>query len=289
MKDEIINFAKKQLTEYQPRDDYKELLQLSIVFLGGELENGVPFKKPAGPHRARWMAKSIYSLKIFLFREQFRLTKHEEKGLREICIFTVLIYIKYWFQAPSACSAPRNDLELLKDLKKYEDVNPVIARKAINKVCGHLWYVSEELIALSFFDDKVGNETKKKMVEALKKEGADFCPKRINVDIENIGNKNLEDFVTSNTKRFFSITGLSSDFLKKKVEDWIKDKEYIQSKEIVTKFKVVNDTAERGVSLIQEYNKILTLDEDQKQYILLLVKSFRQKFPNYKKATFLSA
>lgn len=127
------------------------------------------------------------------------------------------------------------------------------------------------------------------MVEALKKEGADFCPKRINVDIENIGNKNLEDFVTSNTKRFFSITGLSSDFLKKKVEDWIKDKEYIQSKEIVTKCKVVNDTAERGVSLIQEYNKILTLDEDQKQYILLLVKSFRQKFPNYKKATLLSA
>lgn len=65
------------------------------------------------------------------------------------------------------------------------------------------------------------------MVEALKKEGAKFCTKRINVDIENIGNKNLADFVTSNTKRFFSITGLSSDFLKKKVEDWIKDKEYI--------------------------------------------------------------
>lgn len=93
MKDEIINFAKKKLTEYQPRDDYKELLQLSIVFLGGELENGVSFKMPAGLHRARWMAKCIYSLKILLFREQFRLTKHEEKSLLEIFIFTVLIYI----------------------------------------------------------------------------------------------------------------------------------------------------------------------------------------------------
>lgn len=289
-KDEIIEFATEQLTEYQPRDDYKELLQLSILFLGGELENGVSFKKPAGLHRARWMAKSIYSLKIFLFREQFRLTKHEERGLREICIFTVLIYIKYWFQAPSASSAPRNDLELLKDLKNYEKVNPVIARKAMHKVCGHLWYVSEELVALSFFDDKVTNETKNKMVEALKKEGVEFCPKRIVVvDVENIRDKNLEDFVTSNTKRFFSITGMSSDFLKKKVEDWINDKEYINSKEIVTKLKVVNDTAERGVSLIQEYNKILTLNEDQKQYILLLVKSFRQKFPNYKKATLLTA
>lgn len=179
------------------------------------------------------------------------MTKHNDKGLQEICIFTVLIYIKYWFQAPSASSAPKNDLELLKDLKKYEKVNPDIARKAMNKICGHLSYVSEEL-ALSFFDDKVTNETKNKMVEALKKQGAEFCPKRITVDVENICDKNLEDFVTSNTKRFFSFTGMSSDFLKKKVEDWINYKKYIKSKEVITKLKVVNDTAQRGVSLISE-------------------------------------
>lgn len=127
------------------------------------------------------------------------------------------------------------------------------------------------------------------MVEALKKEGAEYSPKRINVDLDTISKKNLEDFVSSNTKRFFSITGISSDFIEKEVEDWDADKEYMKSKGIVKSLKVVNDIAERGVALIQEYNKILTLNEDQKQYLLLLVKTFRQKFPNYKKSTLLSA
>jgi hypothetical protein len=67
------------------------------------------------------MAKAIYSLKVYLFREQFKLTKKEEKGIREICVFTVRVYVKFWFQAASACRAPRNDQ--LKDLKKYEKLN----------------------------------------------------------------------------------------------------------------------------------------------------------------------
>ena len=33
--------------------------------------------------------------------------------------------------------------------------------------------------------------------------------------------------------------------------------------------RVVNDVAERGVALTQEYNQILTKDEEQKQILLL--------------------
>jgi len=32
-------------------------------------------------------------------------------------------------------------------------------------------------------------------------------------------------------------------------------------------FSIVNDTAERGVKLIQDFNAILTNDEDQKQFL----------------------
>ena len=34
IKDDTITFAKKQLEEHQPRDDYKELLELTIIFVG---------------------------------------------------------------------------------------------------------------------------------------------------------------------------------------------------------------------------------------------------------------
>ncbi|GBP27014.1 hypothetical protein EVAR_11247_1 [Eumeta japonica] len=141
----IISFAQDQLNRYQPRDDYKELLNLTIIYLGGIPEKGVSFRMPAGLHRARWMAKAIYCLKIFLFRHQFKLSKREETAIKEICVFTVSIYVKYWYQAPSACAAPRNDLQLLKDLVSFQNINKAMSQNAIHKILGHLWYLSEEL------------------------------------------------------------------------------------------------------------------------------------------------
>lgn len=114
-----ISFAEKQLNDYQPRDDYRELLKLTIIFLGGVSNNGISFRAPAGLHRARWMAKAIYCLKLFMFRDQLKLTKRELKTITEICVFVVTIYVRCWFQTPVATSAPRNDLWLLKNLKKF--------------------------------------------------------------------------------------------------------------------------------------------------------------------------
>jgi hypothetical protein len=61
----MISFAQKQLKQFQPRDDYKELLNLTIIFLGGTPEKGISVRTPAGLHRATWMAKANSSLKFF--------------------------------------------------------------------------------------------------------------------------------------------------------------------------------------------------------------------------------
>ena len=53
--------------------------------------------------------------------------------------------------------------------------------------------------------------------------------------------------------------------------------------------KVVNDTAERGIALIQSYNSALTKDETQKQYLLQLVSSHRKQFPAQTKAAVMNA
>lgn len=158
--DSTILFAEKQLNVYQPRDDYKELLKLTIIFLGSVPNKGISFRAPAGLHRARWMAKTIYCFKLFMFKDQFKLTKRELKAITEICVFVVIIYVKYWFQAPVASSAPRNDLWLLKNLKSFENINKNMSKKALTKLLGHLWYLSEELVALAFFDDEVSFESK---------------------------------------------------------------------------------------------------------------------------------
>ena len=102
-----------------------------------------------GPSR---MAKAMYCLKIFLFKHRFKLMKKEEKAVKDICIFTAIIpvYIKYWFQASVGCSAPRNDLQLLKDLASFESINETMAKVAMKKILRHLRYSSEELVSFAF-------------------------------------------------------------------------------------------------------------------------------------------
>ena len=48
---------------------------------------------------------------------------------------------------------------------------------------------------------------------------------------------------------------------------------------------VANDTAERGVKLIQKFNGLLTSNEEQRQFLLQCVENHRKQFPDCKKAT----
>ena len=52
--------------------------------------------------------------------------------------------------------------------------------------------------------------------------------------------------------------------------------------------KVVNDSAERGIALIQKYNETLTKDEDQKQFLLRFVQRHRQFYPSSSKAAMMA-
>ena len=70
-KDDVIMFAFGQREKFQPRDDYCELLQLVIIFLGGtpHCEYGfgtlAPFTGLVG-----WQGP-LYSIKMWLFYKQY--------------------------------------------------------------------------------------------------------------------------------------------------------------------------------------------------------------------------
>lgn len=70
---EIVNFIRDQLSmQKHERKDYIEFLQLVLLFLGEK--DKFKIKIPGAKHRARFMARAIYSFKILLFRKQFKLT-----------------------------------------------------------------------------------------------------------------------------------------------------------------------------------------------------------------------
>ena len=100
------------------RDDYRELLELAVIFLGQVPPRGVRFLAPGPMHHARWMSKAIYARrKVWMFRSQFKLTQREERGMREIAVFRQSPVCKSLDTGSEAeaAAAPRHDLQLLKD------------------------------------------------------------------------------------------------------------------------------------------------------------------------------
>ena len=75
---------------------------------------------------ARWMGKVIYCMKIYLFRNEFKMTASEEKNLTEFCIFVVHVYVPAWVACPVASDAPANDLMLFRKIKRYAEINKII-------------------------------------------------------------------------------------------------------------------------------------------------------------------
>ena len=104
-KENLKSFITDRLEELHQREDYREVLHQVLIYLGDAPASGVKFMAPGAMHRARWMAKMIYTFKVWMFQGQFQLTAHEEKGLRDLCLFYSVIYLKSWFECPLAACA----------------------------------------------------------------------------------------------------------------------------------------------------------------------------------------
>ena len=126
----------------------------------------------------------------------------------------------------------------------------------------HLWYLSEELVAFSFFDNTVSFETKQLTFAKLHDEDDEqYFLKTPQHSLGFLRDKHPQNFVTPNTKKFFEILRLDSTFLSKDPRFWLKIETFRSSKLIVKKLRVTNDNAERAIALVLSYNKLLTKDE----------------------------
>ncbi|KAK0055830.1 hypothetical protein Bpfe_014699 [Biomphalaria pfeifferi] len=149
------------------------------------------------------------------------------------------------------------------------------------------WYLSELLVCFTFFDEQVGLEERREMVRNMDTiPGATPPPTQAFRDCDE--KRPLSSFVTTSTRKFFQILQLPDSYLTQNVETWKENDHYQEALRIVQGLKVVNDCAERGVKLIQEYNSILTNDEQQKQYLLQLVQQHRHVLSDSKKTTVVS-
>ena len=82
-------------------------------------------RRPSAVHRARWMAKALYTLKIELLYEGneniLQLTGRELQAIQRFNRFVVEVYIQAWFSCRTSVDAPSNDIQLINRLKNYDD------------------------------------------------------------------------------------------------------------------------------------------------------------------------
>ena len=179
---------------------------------------------------------------------------------------------------------------LINSFITYADIDSVIAKAAVTSFKRHLWYITEELAPLALYSNEVDNNTKQKMADKILKASRDrLCSKRHGsgfgkpsfCKMPTIVSNDISAFIGDDSWSFFHITGLDDSFLNTPVAQWEANNAYQQGKLIVNNIRVVNDSAERGVKLCQDFSGSAH-KEKHFQSILQVVENSRHTLPKKK-------
>ena len=283
-----------------PREDYRELLELVVTYLGGavkRLHGGqvevipVKIRKPGAIHRARFMASCLYLLKICLYRDQFVTDQQNIIDAMILSEYIVLIHAPYFLKSPLAISAPRHDRDLWVDLQKYNQCFRAAMRQSSMieavkvSVKNHLWYLTEDLVIFGLFDEGLDSVERKAMatrLASLPNQG-NFAPGKpvFPVDLM-VDNPKLDSFVGPRSWMLFNILHANGTWLQNDVCEWHQNEEFARMKAIIKDLKVVNDLAERCIKDIQEYAD-LAKDSKYREDILIVATDHRGVFQDLRK------
>ncbi|KAK7793692.1 hypothetical protein R5R35_008899 [Gryllus longicercus] len=91
--------------------------------------------------------------------------------------------------------------------------------------------------------------------------------------------RGIDELVSQHTMSFFTRFNINSDFLNTDPSLWESNNYYQEARHCLSFVKVVNDTAERAVALVSQFNSSLTRNEEQKQYLFKVVAEHRRAHP----------
>ena len=293
----VIDFCLHLLnSQKQPRDDYKECLELILVVLGSTPKN-FSFKKCGAFHKARWMAPLIYGLKMFLFRsslpKSIANTKVYLAKLEQFIVFACFFYVEYWFSAPLASEAIYMDLKFYKNMLEYKKHNKVIANAVLDKFLGHTWYLNQCYAPLSLFSKNISNDEKAEIALKLLKvkppkkysSGYPTPVPLAQLTLDASLALKLSDFVDNESLFMFDAFEFKKDWLNKPVHTWKNYESFQEMENWVQTLKITNDTAERGIKLVSEFCDILTKDSEDLQNLMQVVEQHRSEYKGIDKKT----
>lgn len=105
------------------------------------------------------------------------------------------------------------------------------------------------------------------VVQALREEAPETDLRRACILLKPavVAGLELQDVANSRSSALFTYLQLDSAFLKKDPSEWANDESFKFAREIVHSLHCTNDTAERGVKLMQEYIDCLTTSNESRR------------------------
>lgn len=287
----VLSWAEAELAKNTwPREDYRELLRLTIVALGGVVP-GFQFLQPGPDHHARWMSKCLYYLKIKLLSNVFTMSQEENSQVEQISQFILILYVKAWFMSPLPTAAARNDLEFMLNMSKYRLVTrPKIAMELLQSCTRHLWYLVPQTVVLALADPHLSSSQKEAMARKLYSLDRNVIdtgkPVFPYIDLSSGDMPDMSDLVTSSSWVIFDLLHLTGpqDWLSIPSNLWQNFSEFRKFSVFANSLTVCNDVAERGVALISAFiNKVQS--EEQRQALLQVVELHRSLVTNTNKSS----
>lgn len=268
------------------REDYREAAELTLLVLGVEPPRGAHFRRPGACHHARWMAKILYYIKLYMFSQQLELSDDLCVKLQRMVTFVSLLYTSAWLKSPVAEDAPVNDLQLHHELLRYRAVDREVADAALAVASRHLWYLRPQTVVLSLTSEKLSASEKEEM--ATKLSGLNETDDYTNDDTVIQQDTRLSDLIDERSWMLFKehhVCGTA--WLTSPAERWEEDEEFAKLREFTRSLKVTNDVAERGVKLMQDFIGSVTKDEQQLQDVMQLVEKHRKQVGSFKKSALM--
>ena len=164
---DVLQWGTEQMREgmfNQQRDDYRELCELVVVYLGGAVSRkrkaGVTqiaftMRHPGAFHQARFLRKALYLIKMSMMLDVLPddvVPADKRESVDRMARFIVLFHAKYFLQAFLPAAGTRLNLQYWNDMTVYSRFDDEVAREVQDSILRQMWYFTEELSVLSLFD-----------------------------------------------------------------------------------------------------------------------------------------
>ena len=151
----------------------------------------------------------------------------------------------------------------------------------------HSWYLTPQMITVALCDPGLSEVERDDLADAIWCSRCELAEMKLGkptlptVEWSDERPK-LATFVTKESFLIFHLLKIQGNFLEKKSKYWSTDDEFVKFQTFCLNLPSLNDIAERGVKLVQDF-KDSCQDETDRQNILLAAQEFRESLPDLSK------